>query len=260
MNREQQSTKKEQPTPLWRSNHIVKKDFILIPAFIIFQSFIPIIIVFGTLGVTAMLTQHAPPEWFYNLSLSISFVLAQFLVLFLFFAIHKRYIADIARRQFYFAKKHVNRIVIVVMIVFVLMLLIEWLVQFLPLSLNYNATQYERRVEGLFLHPIAIGFTFISMVILRPMVEALIYRHLVIHELGKKLNKKLAIAVSIVAEALVHVYDMASVLELIPYLLIASGATYIYVKSGENLASSYIFQASIQLLIFIEMLYKHFVL
>ena len=39
------------------------------------------------------------------------------------------------------------------MIVFVLMLLIEWLVQFLPLSLNYNATQYERRVEGLFLHP-----------------------------------------------------------------------------------------------------------
>lgn len=46
--------------------------------------------------------------------------------------------------------KHVNRIVIVVMIVFVLMLLIEWLVQFLPLSLNYNATQYERRVEGLF--------------------------------------------------------------------------------------------------------------
>ena len=54
------------------------------------------------------------------------------------------------------------------------------------------------------------------------------------------MNKKLAIAVSIVAEALVHVYDMASVLELIPYLLIASGATYIY-KSGENLASSYIF-------------------
>ena len=85
MNREQQSTKKEQPTPLWRSNYIVKKDFILIPAFIIFQSIIPIIIVFGTLGVTAMLTQHAPPEWFYNLSLSFSFVLAQFLVLFFYF-------------------------------------------------------------------------------------------------------------------------------------------------------------------------------
>ena len=77
MNREQQSTKKEQPTPLWRSNHIVKKTSYSYP-FIIFQSIIPIIIVFGTLGVTAMLTQHAPPEWFYNLSLSFSFVLAQF--------------------------------------------------------------------------------------------------------------------------------------------------------------------------------------
>ena len=77
MNREQQSTKKEQPTPLWSKSYS-QKDFILIPAFIIFQSIIPIIIVFGTLGVTAMLTQHAPPEWFYNLSLSFSFVLAQF--------------------------------------------------------------------------------------------------------------------------------------------------------------------------------------
>ena len=46
MDREQQSTKKEQLMPLWGSNHIVKKDFILIPAFIIFQSIIPIIIVF----------------------------------------------------------------------------------------------------------------------------------------------------------------------------------------------------------------------
>ena len=31
-----------------------------------------------------MITQHAPPDWFYNLSLSISFVLAQGLVLMLF--------------------------------------------------------------------------------------------------------------------------------------------------------------------------------
>ena len=39
---------------------------------------------FGILGITAMITQHAPPDWFYNLSLSISFVLAQGLVLMLF--------------------------------------------------------------------------------------------------------------------------------------------------------------------------------
>lgn len=41
----------------------------------------PIIIVFGVLGVTAMITQDPPPLYFYNLTLSISFVVAQFIVI-----------------------------------------------------------------------------------------------------------------------------------------------------------------------------------
>lgn len=157
MNRETQSIEKKRHIPLWNTKKVVKKDILLIPAYIFFQSIIPIIVVFGTLGITAMITQHAPPAWFYNLSLSISFVLAQGLVLMLFFALHKFYIASVASRQFKNAKKYVRQILIVVMITFVLMLLIEWFVQWLPASLRFSATQYERRVEGLFLHPF-IGY------------------------------------------------------------------------------------------------------
>ena len=39
---------------------------------------------FGVLGVTAMVTQQPPPSYLYNVMLSLSFVIAQFIVLGLF--------------------------------------------------------------------------------------------------------------------------------------------------------------------------------
>ena len=77
MNREQQSTKKEQPTPLWRSNHIVKKTSYSYPHLSFFKVSYLLSLYSEHLALLRCL-QHAPPEWFYNLSLSFSFVLAQF--------------------------------------------------------------------------------------------------------------------------------------------------------------------------------------
>ena len=48
-------------------------------------------------------------------------------------------------------------------------------------------TQAQRRLEGLFIHPSALIFTFISVVLLRPLIDELLFRHLLIHELGKNL-------------------------------------------------------------------------
>ena len=56
MNRETQSIEKKRHIPLWNTKKVVKKDILLIPAYIFFQSIIPIIVVFGTLGITAMIT------------------------------------------------------------------------------------------------------------------------------------------------------------------------------------------------------------
>ena len=57
--------------------------------------------------------------------------------------------------------------------------------QKLPKPLSYDVTQAQLRLEGLFNHPIAIVFTFITVVALQPLIQELIYRHLIIHELGK---------------------------------------------------------------------------
>lgn len=69
--------------PLWNSKKVVKKTFYLYQH-TYFSKYNTYHRCFGILGITAMITQHAPPDWFYNLSLSISFVLAQGLVLMLF--------------------------------------------------------------------------------------------------------------------------------------------------------------------------------
>lgn len=43
MNRETQSIEKKRHIPLWNTKKVVKKDILLIPAYIFFQSIIPII-------------------------------------------------------------------------------------------------------------------------------------------------------------------------------------------------------------------------
>ncbi len=232
---------------VWNQNQMMKKDFLIIPIYILFQMLIPIGTVFGTLGLTAMVKQRPPAQFLYNLSLSVGFVLAQFLTLFAFFVMHKFDIAQVMKRQFHYAKQYTIHITISIVIVLLGLLMATWLLGIL----NFGPTQYERRVEGLFNYPSALFFTFISMVVLRPMIEVLIYKHVLIHELRKKWHIVIVIILSIFIEVLVHVYDMINVMEMLPYLIIAIGSTFVYLKSGMNLAAAYLFQAGIQLIIFI---------
>lgn len=260
MEKEKQPVKRGgEPQKQWGSNEIVKKDFLLIPIYICFQILTPIIIVFGVLGVTAMITQDPPPLYFYNLTLSISFVIAQFVTIVAFFALHKRYIADVARRQFAQVKtRHLPMIIAVSTSALILFYGVNLLAKVLPAPLAYNQTQAQIRLEGLFNHPSAIIFTFITMVVLRPLIEELIYRHLFIHELGKKFNIVFMIILSVVVEVGFHVYDLISILEIVPYALLSIGAIIVYIRSGKNLAASYLYHSSVQLVIFIITMMERF--
>ena len=44
--------------------------------------------------------------------------------------------------------------------------------------------------------------------------------------------------VSVLIETIVQVYDLISILEAIPYMIISIGAVMVYMKSGKNLAAS----------------------
>lgn len=258
MEKEKEVIKYVVPRNRWGSNEIVKKDFLLIPIFLFFQILMPIIIVFGVLGVTAMITQDPPPLYFYNLTLSISFVVAQFIVIVAFFALHKFYIADVARRQFHFAKQHLSMIIVTGIIAVIAYYGINMAASVFPSPLGYDKTQAQIRLEGLFNHPSAIFFTFITMVIFRPLIEELIFRHLIIHELGKRFSLGFVIALSLIIEVITHVYDLISWLEIIPYMVVSLGAILVYLRSGKNLAASFLYHSSVQLVIFIITMIERF--
>ena len=257
MDIKQSSEKQGRPYHLSDSGTVIKRNFILIPAYILLQSIVPIIVVFGSLGITAMITQQAPPQWLYHCSLSLSFVIAQGLILIIFYKMHQSVINDVMKQQWIIAKNKIIKIVIVAIVVYLLLIIVRVIGTSLPNHLSYHLTQYEQRTLVLFKSPYVLLVTFISMVFLRPMVEQIIYRYLIIHELGKVWNRQFVIGLSIVIETIVHVYDMASIFEIFPYIVIASAATILYIKSRDNLIVAYIFQVILQCILFIEILCKY---
>ena len=88
-------------------------------------------------------------------------------------------------RQFRIAKRNYLPLIVSVSISALLLYYAFNFVAKLPKPLSYDVTQAQLRLEGLFNHPIAIVFTFITVVALQPLIQELIYRHLIIHELGK---------------------------------------------------------------------------
>src|SRR5699024_11979087 len=66
--------------------------------------------------------------------------------------------------------------------------LYDWLMTLLPKSLQYNETQNQLILEALFRDNWMLPFLFLDIVILTPIIEELLFRHLIIHELGKKIT------------------------------------------------------------------------
>ena len=65
----------------------------------------------------------------------------------------------------------------------------------------------------MFTHGWLIPFLYIDIAILTPFVEELLFRHLLIHELGKKLTYGVMYVISIVIFAGVHCIDAKSPLK-----------------------------------------------
>lgn len=237
-----------------------KRDFLIIPLYIFFQIVLPIIVVFGTLGITAMITQRPVPLVLYNLSLSIGFLLAQVSTLYIFYKMHESTVMAIMITSLKRVSSHIKKLVVFVVITIILVVSYHWTLKLMQPTLDYQSTQYARRLDGLFNEPSALIITFIVMVILRPLTEQLIYRHILIFELGKVIPKWSVILLSIIIETLVHVYDMDSWLEILPFAFIAIVTTGLYVKTNYNLMVAYSFQVSIQLLWFIVLAVQNFIL
>ncbi len=107
-----------------------------------------------------------------------------------------------------------------------------------PKYLQYSETQNELELNELFKSGIFIPFAFVLIVIVGPIVEELVFRHLLIGELGKKFNFIVMGVISALSFTYIHVSDAKSPFEFGAYLILAIALVYVYLKSNRNLASS----------------------
>lgn len=105
----------------------------------------------------------------------------------------------------------------------------------LPTQWQFKDTGNQNSLMIFFEQPIWLPFVFLGIVILTPMTEELLFRHVLIGELGKKFGVGFMSILSIVSFALLHMQTAHSPLEIIPYLLLGAMFTITYVKSNGNI-------------------------
>ncbi|HDI7565614.1 TPA: hypothetical protein PO283_002713, partial [Staphylococcus aureus] len=81
----------------------------------------------------------------------------------------------------------------------------------------------------------------------------LIFRHILIQELSRIMPLKITIVLSIILETLFYYPYINTWWEFIPALILASSATYLYLKSYRNFMVSYFYQLAVILVLHIFM-------
>lgn len=152
-------------------------------------------------------------------------------------------------------KQHWKLIVITFIVIIVFKEIYPYLVNaFAPEHWKFEETQNDKMVEEMFATPVSTILAFFSIVIIAPMTEEFLFRHLIIGKLGKKLNFYVMSVISIIVFASLHVTEAKSPLEIVMYLAIAVGIVYVYMKSQRSLAVALALHALNNLLAYIFMI------
>lgn len=165
-------------------------------------------------------------------------LMAYVVVIFVFYFLHINTFSYRVKRGFQYLKKRWFIIIIVFLVAYGLSSLYEWLMQFLPKYLQYSDTQNEIELDQLFKVHAFIPFAFLMIVIVGPIVEELIFRHIIIGELGKKFNFIFMGIVSAIVFTYIHVTDAKSPFEFGAYFILAIALVFVYLISKRNLAAS----------------------
>lgn len=151
---------------------IYYRDFIIVPVFILLQYTFPLLAeeVFPNL-----LERHfdytLQPSG-YNILFNVMMCLAQVIVIAIFMLLHRQHVVARIKTQLIGMRQHLWRIIIVYLL----------LVSFIFI--------YQRVIPPMTIQDdlITIPLSFVTIGILTPIVEELLFRHLIIGELGKKMG------------------------------------------------------------------------
>lgn len=108
----------------------------------------------------------------------------------------------------------------------------------LPKSWQFDTTVNQKGIVELFQDKAWLPLVFIVLVILVPITEELLFRHVIVGELGKKFGVWVMGSISVVTFAMLHVTTAQSPLEVVPYLVMAALFVIMYIRTNCNIAVS----------------------
>ncbi|PTK68377.1 CPBP family intramembrane glutamic endopeptidase [Staphylococcus borealis] len=223
------------------SKRIVKRDFWLIPGYLIINIVLPLILTIVTMIMIMAITGQTSeaPMMKQVMGINQIFVLlGQCLLLLLFYLMHRKSLIPLAIQRFKDLRKHIVLIVVVLIAMYLAQYIYGNLIELLPEKYQFSNTENNKQIEELFKTKWIWPVLFLDIVIVTPIVEELLFRHLIIHELGKKLTYGAMYVVSVVLFASLHVLSASSPFEIGPYLIMAIGFVIAYHYSGRNLATT----------------------
>ncbi|MDN6261596.1 MAG: CPBP family intramembrane metalloprotease, partial [Staphylococcus simulans] len=189
------------------STKVMKRDFFLFPLsfFLLFGAAVLLQLVLGLYyGATNREVPIIKYEEFGGIAQDVS----SLSLLFIFYLMHRRYLIPIAKERIRRAFKLWYLIIGGGIVVFTLNAGIGYLMEHV---LHLDNTQNQAMIEAMFEHQWLWPFLFISIVVLAPIVEELLYRNVIIHELGKKIGNVLATLLSIILFAGIHMMYAPSI-------------------------------------------------
>ncbi|ATH59300.1 MULTISPECIES: CPBP family intramembrane glutamic endopeptidase [Staphylococcus] len=243
-------------TNIWQKQKVVKRDFWLIPIYILANNIIPLMLLIFLLALYSAFNLDDTSLFSNHNVLIIGGVIAEISIIFSFYLMH---INDNLKTMTTKRFKQVRKYVLVIFITYIstigLNSFYDWLMTLLPETLQYSETQNQMILEDMFENNWMLPFLFVDIVVLTPIIEELLFRHLIIHELGKKITYGVASVLSVILFAGIHVLGATSPFEIGSYIFIALGLVFVYLKSGKNLAVSISLHAFNNLISFIAIVF-----
>lgn len=239
----------------WDKPNVAKKDFVLIPLYLLSIHIVPIVI-FAIIYAIAI-TLNIKNETMLDTHVIGVFgsIMAEIIIIISFVKLYPKVsFIKLSFNRFKQVPRYILMIIATYIVIIFATPIYEWLITFFPKSFQYGVTQNQLNLEQLFDKRWMYPFLFIDIVILTPFVEELIFRHLIIHELGKKITYGLATLLSIIIFASIHVINASSPFEIGGYLIISIGLSLVYLKSGENLAVAITLHSLINFVSFITII------
>ncbi|UXR69319.1 CPBP family intramembrane metalloprotease [Staphylococcus sp. IVB6246] len=221
---------------------IAWRDLWLLPILVIAELVLGLII-----GIVLLILKDTNQlQWltsldYFDIVDSIAGAASYILVILCFWVLHKREMPNRFRIGLQGIRQYWIWIIVVYVLTYISWQVYDYLTQFIPEQYQYETTQNEAMLDSLTQWNVLLPINLLFIVVIGPIVEEIIFRNILIGELGKKFNVYVMGVISAILFAGMHVTSAESPFEMIDYLLLAIPIVWLYIKSGCNLGVSIAF-------------------